>query len=497
MAMVNSPHRELHLEIIQNIGAGSFATVKKVRYKQQIVAAKIFDRPTKSNDGEFQKEVQQLKRLNHDNIIKIIDYGKYKDRITIYYTILLEFADLGSLESLLHDDNKNHLNYSLGHAVNWLYQIAGAINYLHSYNPRPIIHRDLKPLNLLLMQGGKIIKICDFGTTCDIRSIMTVDKGTPLYIAPEVLTEKNYNEKCDVYSYGIILWELFSRKKPYFDKKFNSMQTLLAVKEGLRPPKISNCPKILSLLYERTIDYANRRPTISHIYKIFEYLNRIINIVPLSPLIPLTVNTPTTPRSYFSSTESIAGRQIEKSPFTTVIINNGTNHERLPPRDLHLDDDNDGNCFIRNVSTRNSVHSFLPKPNDNNNITANHIILDNNLGNSNINHRPSGHRRTRSHGYPKIDDIITDNSMKSINTNVPKSFNQNSMHEPLQPIKNHSESERIYGEHRQLLIDDENLQKQLQIMNKEKEDLEKLLKCLESKKKLENELKILETQLKS
>ena len=106
---------------------------------------------------------------------------------------------------MLHDNDKKHINYSLGHAVSWLYQIANAVNYLHSYNPRPIIHRDLKPLkcvfdsiylfyifiystisSLLLMQGGKIIKICDFGTMCDIRTIMTDGRGTPLYIAPEV-----------------------------------------------------------------------------------------------------------------------------------------------------------------------------------------------------------------------------------------------------------------------------------------------------------------------
>lgn len=81
------------------IGAGTFATVKKARYKQQIVAAKIFDRVTKNIDNEFAKEVQQLKRLNHENIIKIVDYGKFKDRNTLCFTILLEFADLGSLES--------------------------------------------------------------------------------------------------------------------------------------------------------------------------------------------------------------------------------------------------------------------------------------------------------------------------------------------------------------------------------------------------------------
>lgn len=76
--------------------------------------------------------------------------------------------------------------YSAGHAMSWALQCAHGVAYLHSMTPKALIHRDLKPPNLLLITGGKVLKICDFGTACDKKTYMTNNKGSAAWMAPEV-----------------------------------------------------------------------------------------------------------------------------------------------------------------------------------------------------------------------------------------------------------------------------------------------------------------------
>ena len=75
--------------------------------------------------------------------------------------------------------------YTAGHAISWALQCARGVAYLHNMQP-PLIHRDLKPPNLLLVLGGTVLKICDFGTACDKKTYMTNNKGSAAWMAPEV-----------------------------------------------------------------------------------------------------------------------------------------------------------------------------------------------------------------------------------------------------------------------------------------------------------------------
>lgn len=93
---------------------------------------------------------------------------------------------------------------------------ARGVLYLHSFNP-PILHRDLKSLNLLLDEAFRT-KLADFGWTRTLANYMTSKIGTYQWMAPEVIAGQVYTEKADVFSFGIILWEIAAREPPYRSK---------------------------------------------------------------------------------------------------------------------------------------------------------------------------------------------------------------------------------------------------------------------------------------
>lgn len=90
---------------------------------------------------------------------------------------------------------KAQVPYHSGHAISWAWQCARGVEYLHNMKPKPLIHRDLKSPNLLLVQKGLVLKICDFGTACDKQTVMTNNKGSAAWMAPEVF-EGKYLENC-------------------------------------------------------------------------------------------------------------------------------------------------------------------------------------------------------------------------------------------------------------------------------------------------------------
>ena len=138
------------------------------------------------------------------------------------------------------------------------------------------------------MNGGTLLKVCDFGTACNLKTVMTVNKGSPCWIAPEQLMDENYNEKCDVFSYCIISWELFVRQNPYFHLSDpSSAQIMFGVFRGtIRPKKISNCPKILEKLFEQGMNgEPTKRPTMNFIFEIMKFFDALINKDPIKPIV--------------------------------------------------------------------------------------------------------------------------------------------------------------------------------------------------------------------
>ncbi|CAI2381809.1 unnamed protein product [Moneuplotes crassus] len=174
---------------------------------------------------EFQLELDCLSKLNHD---KIVDYFGYQKETNVL-NIFLEYFGEGSLESLLN------LYGKLREPVisNYTKQILQGLEYLHSNN---IIHRDIKAGNILVKQG--ICKLTDFGASKEIYEKMgkQIDsfKGTPYWMAPEVITQKGYGRFADIWSLGCTVFEMLTGAPPWSEQ--NQYAVLFQIANESRAP---------------------------------------------------------------------------------------------------------------------------------------------------------------------------------------------------------------------------------------------------------------------
>lgn len=117
--------------------------------------------------------------------------------------------------------------------------LVAALHYLHSNR---VIHRDMKPQNILIGAHGTV-KLCDFGFARSLSNqsiVMTSIKGTPLYMPPELVQEKPYDHTVDLWSLGVILYELAVGKPPFFTKSIYTLISLIVKEEVRYPPTISH-----------------------------------------------------------------------------------------------------------------------------------------------------------------------------------------------------------------------------------------------------------------
>jgi calcium-dependent protein kinase len=203
-------------DIKKKLGEGSFGIVWQVEHKQTGLPRamkKIIKNPKshKESEHDILNEIHILKRMDHPNIVKIFEFY---NTIEGYY-LITEHCDGGELFQEVVD----HAPFGENIAASIMFQIFSAVNYCHNIN---IIHRDLKPENILIEKKDEKkydIKIIDFGTAKIYEKNKSEQKviGSSYYIAPEVLTQ-NYNQMCDLWSCGVILYILLSGKAPFAGK---------------------------------------------------------------------------------------------------------------------------------------------------------------------------------------------------------------------------------------------------------------------------------------
>ncbi|KAI3469204.1 hypothetical protein Pfo_025867 [Paulownia fortunei] len=204
-------------------GSSSCGTVYHALWYGSDVAVKVFSKQEYSDDVifSFRQEVSLMKRLRHPNILLFMGAVTSPQRLCI----VTEFLPRGSLFRLLQ---RNTSKLERKRRIQMALDIARGMNYLHHCNP-PIVHRDLKSSNLLVDKNWTV-KVGDFGLSrLKHETYLTTKtgKGTPQWMAPEVLRNEPSDEKVDVYSYGVILWELVTQKIPW--ESLNSMQVIGAV----------------------------------------------------------------------------------------------------------------------------------------------------------------------------------------------------------------------------------------------------------------------------
>lgn len=210
--------------------SGTYSRLYHGIYKQRPVAVKVMRQPDEDDtvatslEKQFTAEVTLLFRLRHPNIIDFVAACKKPP----VFCIITEYLPGGSLRTYLHKQEPHSLPLKL--ILKIALDIARGMKYLHSQG---IMHRDLKSENLLL-GDDMCVKVADFGVSClesqcdTMRGFM----GTYRWMAPEMIKEKPYTRKVDVYSFGIVLWELLTALIPF--QEMTPVQAAFAVSQKAR-----------------------------------------------------------------------------------------------------------------------------------------------------------------------------------------------------------------------------------------------------------------------
>lgn len=237
----------------KTLGSGAFGTVRLAVHKatKQTRAVKVLK---KSNQdiNLLMREVEILSKLSHPNIMQIFEV--FQDQSSFY--IVSEYCKGGELFDILSQKG----SLSEKDTANIMKQVLSAISYSHKNN---IVHRDLKPENILLDDNSKdlFIKIIDWGCAVSFSTDKKMHEadGTAYYIAPEVLREE-YDEKCDVWSCGVIMYILLSGELPFFGETEEIItKNILEGKYTFASDKFESVSKEAKDLISKCLEYNKHK----------------------------------------------------------------------------------------------------------------------------------------------------------------------------------------------------------------------------------------------
>ncbi|OHT03478.1 TKL family protein kinase [Tritrichomonas foetus] len=321
---------ETHELIGKGVSARVFKGIMKSTCEKVAIKKLKYNQLTGQRFRSFQREVSVLASVQYPTILRFVGATD-----SAPFSIVTEWMSGGNLYADLHKYNLN--DTQLTYAA---FDIARGMSFLHM---NQIIHRDLKTLNILLDKNG-FSKICDFGFSrkANSKEIMTKNVGTPYWMAPELLgTSSSYDSKIDVYSYGIMLWEMLTHETPYDTKDPKTIINQVLAND-IRPPLPDNMNSNLRDLIEACWDrLPERRPTFDQILKYFEtgkiyypkadvksvisYIKKAMededrDSLPIQELLKLDAQSSSTSSNSFDDNENEESKEeIEKVTFEKLV----------------------------------------------------------------------------------------------------------------------------------------------------------------------------------
>ena len=269
------------------ISSGSNAEVFKAKLCGSEVCLKVVREDQDQNEVaklEFEFECGILSRISHPNILSLYGHGVHPRRF-----LVLEFLTGGTLKDRLMERRPYTITnlfykkplFNLPEVYHMFIQLCDALDYLHRrlHSEACIIHRDLKPDNIGFLSNGKII-LFDFGLSICVRKFtnenttyaMSGRTGSLRYMAPEVALEQPYNEKVDIYSCGILMWQVAADELPFIGAKAKDFMKFVVV-DGYRPKLRKYWPQKFKDLLKTMWDAdASRRPTAQSILDTLQHL---------------------------------------------------------------------------------------------------------------------------------------------------------------------------------------------------------------------------------
>lgn len=266
-------------EILRKIGDGGMAFVYQARDKllNRIVAVKVL-RPEFVDDQEFlvkfKREAEAVASLSHPNIVNVYDVGEDGK---VHY-IVMEYVDGQNLKEIIQDEGRLEEYTALDIAK----QIARALSAAHRNG---IIHRDIKPHNILISKDGRQVKVADFGIAKAVSSSTMTNMGSVIgsvhYISPEQAKGKHLTSNADLYSLGIVLYEMIIGRVPFSGDSPISI-ALKHINEDIaftEEDKINIPNSVRTIISKMTQkEPANRYQTAEELIEDIEFVERNIDL---------------------------------------------------------------------------------------------------------------------------------------------------------------------------------------------------------------------------
>ncbi len=241
------------LSVLGSGGMGKVLKVQDIVLDDELVALKILS-PEYIDDpiqlGRFRYEVVLARRLSHPNIVRIYDIGSCEFE---YFT--MEYVEGSTLKNFIEEHDVRDIAPALLSSI--LIQLLQGLSYAHQ---KGIVHRDLKPENILY-STNRILKVTDLGLSCAADSTKNFTKtgetvGTPYYMSPELLAGEGADRRTDIYSLGIIAYEMACKVKPFRSENYLELAHMHMT---LEPVDISKINPMIPKWYREFVHLCLRK----------------------------------------------------------------------------------------------------------------------------------------------------------------------------------------------------------------------------------------------